>query len=210
MGNCLRHAFGFRKGELLGLRAGQVDLIDRLVHLEETKNDEARDVPMTSEVFQLLTECIRGKGKEDFVFSRPAGSHVVDPREEWYSLCVSSELGKFELARRQNGEEYKPYVALNLHDFRRSAIRNMVRRGVHDSVAMKISGHKTASVFKWYNITSKDDLADASRKIEAGSQLDLSESETDTVTNTVTYARACFSPACQQVADFKLVPPAGT
>jgi|HubBroStandDraft_6_1064221.scaffolds.fasta_scaffold432363_3 hypothetical protein len=145
---------------------------------------------MTGEVFQLMAECPAGKKPEDFVFTRPAGSHVVDPREEWYSLCVSSDLGKFEPAKRKNGKDYLRYIGLNLHDFRRSAIRNMVRRGMHDSVAMKISGHKTASVFRRYNITDERDLAEATRLTEAGSQLLVSGTKTDTKSDTVTYARA--------------------
>jgi len=162
--------FGFRKRELLHLRVEQVDLLDRWITLREgeTKNNEGRKVKMTSEVYELLRECVRGKKYADYVFTRASGERVGDPRQEWYDLCVASKLGSYVSARRKNGEEFKSYHGLNLHDFRRSAVREMVRRGVSQTVAMKISGHKTASVFRRYDITDESDLEHASALIEAG------------------------------------------
>ena len=147
------YRFGFRKEELLDLRVWQVNLLDRTIRLNrgETKNDEPREVGLTQDTWILLSALCAGKQGNDFVFTRENGKQVRDLRDAWAKLIKAGRMPE-----------------LILHDFRRSALRNMIRRGVPERVAMAISGHKTRDVFDRYNIVSGADLRLAAQKIEEG------------------------------------------
>jgi integrase len=153
----LGYSFGFRKGELLNMRARQVDLLNRSLVLEPgtTKNSEGRSVKLTSETLELVRQCMSTKSADNYLLTRKGNRPIRDFRGAWDKLTIAAKL-----------------PGLLFHDMRRSAVRNMVRRGVPEVVAMRISGHKTRSVFDRYNIVSESGLTDAAKRIERGSKLE--------------------------------------
>jgi len=152
---------GCRRGEILNLRWPQVDLIERVVRLEPgtTKNDEARNLPLTTELHDILSmqRSIRDTRFPacPWVFFNESGQRIGRFQRSWQTACRAAGLVQ------DGGEPDRLF-----HDLRRSGVRNLIRAGVPESVAMRISGHKTRSVFERYNIVSERDLHEAARKLE--------------------------------------------
>jgi len=165
--------FGYHTGcrimEILNLPMDKVDSIQGIARFEDTKNGEDREIDYSG--IPELREVIENRFKEQndcpWVFHQKDGQkfNTYTYEAAWLKACVRSGFCK-EVIRGKRRVRVKVATKL-FHDFRRTAIRNMMRSGVPESVAMQISGHKTRSVFDRYNITSGRDLKEASKKMGA-------------------------------------------
>ncbi len=145
---------GLRIGEVLGLEWSQVDLHEGKLALTplQTKTETPRIVYLPPDLHMVLTEAKRRHEAKypacRWVCHRN-GHRLLEIRASWYKGC------------RRVGLEGRL-----IHDFRRTAIRNMTRAGIPEKVAMAISGHKTRSVFDRYNIVNEGDLKAAARSLK--------------------------------------------
>ncbi len=187
----LGYTYGWRRGELLGLRARHVNLANRTIRLDpgSTKNGEGREVSMTAKVAELLRQRVAMKKPDDYVLTRgdKDGTQrpVVDMRDAWQNLCVRAGQGAFVCTRcgavvtkrkpcSQCGSRSWRYRGLIPHELRRSAAKALRRAGVPESVVQKIGGWKTRAMFDRYAIVSGTDQRAAVETLEKARVLENS------------------------------------
>lgn len=139
---------GWRRGGIVNLTWDKVDLNQGVVRLDpgETKNGQAREVYLNEECLRdnMLLYASLGVCK---YFFRRKGRKIGNFRKSWATACKIAKVGD-----------------RIFHDLRRTTVRNLVRSGVPERVAMQITGHRTRAVFDRYNIVNSDDLRKATEK----------------------------------------------
>lgn len=158
----IMYRFGWRRSEVMSLQLSQIDLQAGTLRLEvgHTKNKDGRVVFMDPEIKGLVSDQLErvktlsrklGRvlpGLFHHLHGCYTGQPVRDFRKAWSYAC--EQVGVTGMLR---------------HDFRRSAVRNMERAGVPRSVAMKVSGHKTESIYRRYAIVNESDIQEATAKL---------------------------------------------
>ena len=151
---------GWRKGQVQTLGWPDVDRgAGRIVlRREHSKNGEPRVLPLLGDLAALIERRWTAREYQTaggtsalsrFVFHRH-GEPVSDFRKVWESACKTAGVS-----------------GTLFHDLRRSAVRNMDRAGVSQTVAMALIGQKTASVYRRYRIDDENDLREALERTQA-------------------------------------------
>ena len=153
---------GWRKGEAQKLVWKSVSLKDRVITLprRDSKSKKPRTLPLSGRLLEVIQDQAKVRRLDcPYVFNRE-GNQIRDMTWAWGKAC------------KESGNE-----GLLVHDLRRSAARNLRRAGVAESVAMKITGHKTASVFKRYDISDEKDVREAMERLQHGQNTDNFQKE---------------------------------
>lgn len=139
------------RSEIFPLTWARVDREAIYLEPEKTKNREGRTFPYASvPALKKLIDEQKKKRNGPFVFPDEKGERLTNwYAETWRAACERARLsGKIP------------------HDFRRTAVRNLVRAGVSEKTAMMLTGHKTRSVFDRYDIVTLADLKTAASRIK--------------------------------------------
>ena len=134
---------GMRRGEMLGLRWGDIDFQTGTIRLAETKNGHGRLVPLVEPAASLLRA--RSKVRRlgcDFVFTSPRENKPWAPWSSWYTAIEKAGLENF-----------------HFHDLRHSAASMLAQHGLSPSELAEALGHRTLSMVKRYAHIGNQHLA---------------------------------------------------
>lgn len=126
---------GMRKGEMMNLRWGDVDLVQKRIILHETKNNELRVVPLTGTALKLLIAHEAERPFEtDYLFpSERVKNQPMDIRSSWEKALVQANIENFRF-----------------HDLRHSTASYLAMNGASLSEIADVLGHKTIQMSKRY------------------------------------------------------------
>ncbi|MFL5613776.1 MAG: tyrosine-type recombinase/integrase [Gemmatimonadaceae bacterium] len=173
--------FGYYTGwrvrsEVLPLTWAQVDFTHGVVRLEvnTTKNGDGRTFPFAAlPALKALMDEQRARTTElekatdsiiPWVFHR-GGESVRGYKRAWATACDRAAHAGKPRSEKARAVVRPQLVGRIVHDLRRTAVRNLVRAGVSEHIAMQLSGHKTRCVFDRYDIVNEDDLRDGVSKL---------------------------------------------
>jgi integrase len=131
---------GGRQAEIMGLRWNQIDFKTRAITLRagETKNDEARTLPLVGQALDLLQARAKvRKLHDDRVFpttERAKKSTMLNLRSPWMKALKAAEIEDF-----------------HWHDLRHTAASYLAMQGVSPLEISKILGHKTMAMVSRYS-----------------------------------------------------------
>jgi integrase len=149
---------GMRKGEILSLQWSQVDLTNRLIHVQNGKTEYSdRRIPMNDTVFESLFRLYKNRrGGLVFPSPRKNDQRLVDLKSAFGSAVRLSKIRH-----------------IRFHDLRHSFATRLVRTGVDLITVQHLLGHAKITMTARYAHPLADDKMAAVRRLDRNETLFL-------------------------------------
>ncbi len=156
---------GWRKGEIVHLEWRDVDRDAGVIRLrpELSKNHEGRVLALSEPLRTMIERRWKARSLGCLLVFQKDDRPIGDWRKTWTRACIRA--GFFRVIKLDTETVEKNAPTKLFHDLRRTVVRNLIRAGVPERVAMSVTGHKTRSVFDRYNIVSEADLRQATCRL---------------------------------------------
>jgi integrase len=170
-----RHAVEFalgtamRRGEILGLRRGAVELLERRLHVKETivrgkvvtpKSRSSRRTieigPRTAQLLDEIWQASRYRSDESFVFSHPQRGTPVDPTK------LSRDYMRPAIEAAGITKPFRPW-----HDLRHTALTHEAAAGNPHAYVQAKAGHSQSTITDRYIHAAQVLFPGAAEKAEA-------------------------------------------
>ncbi len=140
---------GLRKEELLGLKIGSIDLRRREVHLQETKTNNPRRVPLSPTAMGTIRELLeRSRPRSPYLFCKSDGTHIGNPKKAFIGACCRAGVQDFRF-----------------HDLRHTFASWWVQGGGDLYRLSRILGHTSLQMSARYGHLRTDDLHDELHRV---------------------------------------------
>lgn len=132
-------ATGMRRAEIMTLTIHAIDLANRRILLEKTKNGERRVIPLTGHALQIVQELIEQKRQHlNYLFPSKDSMKPMDIRFPWETALKKAGIDNFKF-----------------HDLRHSAASYLLMSGASLAEIAEVLGHKTLAMVKRYSHLSE-------------------------------------------------------
>ncbi|CAJ6926525.1 phage integrase family protein [Burkholderia pseudomallei] len=142
---CLSLLLGQRRENTLSMRWSEIDFVENVWRIPDTKNGEPHEVPLTSDALEILKSMHELRPDSPFVFpGTGATGHLTEPKRQWHKLLKAAGIED-----------------LHIHDLRRTLGSWQAKSGVSLATIGKTLGHKTLQTTLVYARLDSDPVRQA-------------------------------------------------
>jgi integrase len=134
---------GMRKGEALGLRWDDVDLVKGFIHISDSKSGKSRNIPMNAAVFMMLRELRENCRPDGHVFGG-----VKEIKRSFHTACRRAGI-----------------KGVRVHDLRHTCASRLVQLGVDLVTVSRLLGHSSITMTMRYAHPTPENMRRAMEKL---------------------------------------------